>query len=777
MIPLEEILNAPLLPTNLPSFEIIKECQKAIDNCSESGSDSESEEEEIEEVFPCECRYYEHSSNFEAQACGASANCINRELFIECNGEECPCQNRCQNQRFQNRQYAQVKVIETPGKGFGLFVCEDLKPGNLIIEYVGEVVDQEQMGRRAEKYAKLGQPHFYFMTLRPNQIIDATCKGNLSRFMNHSCSPNSETQKWIVGGRIKIGLFALKAIKAGSELTFDYKFVRFGNEPQKCLCGEVNCTGFIGVSSQNNNSKSSQNRSGRKRKQVEEVTTEDSDIDELEVFMESDPKFAELPGQVALIVTKLIQTDELEIIKKLLKILESTEKYLCQRKFLNLHGLKLLLTLLTEHVKDSELVFTILKILNGLPLSTRNSIQDAGWFDKLNFITANSYFDQEIRNLSSELYEKWNKLEEILKAPKKSGMKGNSVDTSTLMSVPSEFSSALNRKRQQWTLDSEDRVRDSNHERELKSEDYNSPHKSSEASRSRSPVKKMIPDPMWLSAYAPDGKVYYYHSVTKETTWDVPMIPTPSFSPIQKEETRGQSYYSSRDDKNNSRDSRSERYRDDGNFRHRDSRDRDSRDNRDYRDSRDHRDTRESRDSRDHRDIRESRDYRSSRESVPSKFTSTQSSALLEGIEDSSQLTAVIERAKARRIQHEDECVARVGVEAEEEFITSPISSEGQLHGVDKKYYVKLKEEVSGVVIRFLSHYKNELGGDFKSIARKYTHKIVEKELKDSSITTTSTHSPSGAILNAKKKQKIKYYLGEVLNARGIKSVPDHVKK
>ena len=131
MISLDELLLAPILPKNLPSFEIINECQLAdsdSDENSEEETEEEEEEEDIEEVFPCECGYDENSNNFEAQACGPLANCINRELFIECNVEECPCRDRCQNQNFQKRKYAQVKVIETEGKGFGLFTCEDLRP-------------------------------------------------------------------------------------------------------------------------------------------------------------------------------------------------------------------------------------------------------------------------------------------------------------------------------------------------------------------------------------------------------------------------------------------------------------------------------------------------------------------------------------------------------------------------------------------------------------------------------------------------------------------------
>ena len=148
---LEELIAAPKIAVNVPPFEIIEESEVARDrppkksrkksreSQSASESDSEfSEDEEdygdvdsnVEEVFPCECRYdhglEETSPN--SQACGSHSNCINRDLFIECNAEDCPCREKCQNQRFQRRQYANVKVFETKGKGFGLFTLQDLKP-------------------------------------------------------------------------------------------------------------------------------------------------------------------------------------------------------------------------------------------------------------------------------------------------------------------------------------------------------------------------------------------------------------------------------------------------------------------------------------------------------------------------------------------------------------------------------------------------------------------------------------------------------------------------
>ena len=55
-------------------------------------------------------------------------------------------------------------------------------------------------------------------------------QGGLGRFINHSCLPNCETQKWLVRGELTIGLFAKTDIPADSELTFDYNFDRYGDK-------------------------------------------------------------------------------------------------------------------------------------------------------------------------------------------------------------------------------------------------------------------------------------------------------------------------------------------------------------------------------------------------------------------------------------------------------------------------------------------------------------------------------------------------------------------
>lgn len=171
-------------------------------------------------------------------------SCINRALHIECTPGTCPCGDLCMNQRFQKREYVRLKKIKTEKKGYGLLANEDIRMGEFIIEYVGEVIDNAELEKRLNEYS--GERHFYCLTLSKGETIDAGRKGNISRFINHSCNPNCVTQKWQVLGEMRIGLFAKRDISKGEELTFDYQFERVGMKIQKCFCGEPNCAKYLG---------------------------------------------------------------------------------------------------------------------------------------------------------------------------------------------------------------------------------------------------------------------------------------------------------------------------------------------------------------------------------------------------------------------------------------------------------------------------------------------------------------------------------------------------
>jgi SET domain-containing protein len=82
------------------------------------------------------------------------------------------------------------------------------------------------------------------------QYIDATKKGGIGRFANHSCNPNSEVQKWVVGRRLRMGIFTKQDVIKGEEITFNYNVDRYGHDAQICYCGEPNCVGTIGGKTQ-----------------------------------------------------------------------------------------------------------------------------------------------------------------------------------------------------------------------------------------------------------------------------------------------------------------------------------------------------------------------------------------------------------------------------------------------------------------------------------------------------------------------------------------------
>ncbi|KAJ6638628.1 putative histone-lysine N-methyltransferase Mes-4 [Pseudolycoriella hygida] len=186
------------------------------------------------EPHPCACK------PDDPDPCGPSSGCANRICHTECDAAMCPAQDKCRNQCIDKRQYASFRLEHMGKKGFGLIADTFISEGTMVIEYVGELVtEQEFQSRLATKQTQ----NFYFMKYGTRQYIDAELKGNMSRFMNHSCNPNVEPRMWAVKGYERVGLVALRNIVEGTELTFNYEY---DDSTHECCCGEKCCKGIIG---------------------------------------------------------------------------------------------------------------------------------------------------------------------------------------------------------------------------------------------------------------------------------------------------------------------------------------------------------------------------------------------------------------------------------------------------------------------------------------------------------------------------------------------------
>ncbi|XP_048685461.1 histone-lysine N-methyltransferase NSD3 isoform X2 [Lepidochelys kempii] len=196
---------------------------------------------DLSEIPRCNCKPSDENP------CGLESECLNRMLQYECHPQVCPAGERCQNQRFTKRLYPDAEIIKTDRRGWGLRTKRNIKKGEFVNEYVGELIDEEECRLRIKRAHENSITNFYMLTVTKDRIIDAGPKGNYSRFMNHSCNPNCETQKWTVNGDVRVGLFALCDIPAGMELTFNYNLDCLGNGRTECHCGAENCSGFLGV--------------------------------------------------------------------------------------------------------------------------------------------------------------------------------------------------------------------------------------------------------------------------------------------------------------------------------------------------------------------------------------------------------------------------------------------------------------------------------------------------------------------------------------------------
>ncbi|MGI8602869.1 MAG: SET domain-containing protein [Verrucomicrobiales bacterium] len=129
--------------------------------------------------------------------------------------------------------------------GTGVFAARDLERGEHVIQYIGERISKAESERRGlallEKSKANGGAAVFIFSLNDECDLDGDVPDNDAKLINHSCQPNCEA----CNISDEIWICALRPIKSGEELTFNYGFDFDTWEDHPCRCGSPNCVGYI----------------------------------------------------------------------------------------------------------------------------------------------------------------------------------------------------------------------------------------------------------------------------------------------------------------------------------------------------------------------------------------------------------------------------------------------------------------------------------------------------------------------------------------------------
>ncbi len=143
------------------------------------------------------------------------ANRVNQRRFVA----DLNDQKRTLGQDSDVLRFNQLKKRKKPVKfarsaihNWGLYAMESIPKDDMIIEYVGEEVRQSVANIREMRYIKAGIGSSYLFRIDDVTVIDATKKGGIARFINHSCMPNCTAKIIKVEGSKRIVIYALRDI-------------------------------------------------------------------------------------------------------------------------------------------------------------------------------------------------------------------------------------------------------------------------------------------------------------------------------------------------------------------------------------------------------------------------------------------------------------------------------------------------------------------------------------------------------------------------------------
>lgn len=145
----------------------------------------------------------------------------------------------------ENNKFYEVRKSNI--HNIGVYAIEDIPKGKIIMEYFGRKITKQESEKMVNERIELCKKNpeiakVYVFELNEYYDIDGDVPDNDAKYINHSCSPNCEAD--IIDDKIYI--IALRDIKKGEELTFNYGFEFDENyKEHPCRCGSPNCVGYI----------------------------------------------------------------------------------------------------------------------------------------------------------------------------------------------------------------------------------------------------------------------------------------------------------------------------------------------------------------------------------------------------------------------------------------------------------------------------------------------------------------------------------------------------
>ncbi|XP_059280712.1 uncharacterized protein LOC132034389 isoform X4 [Lycium ferocissimum] len=134
-----------------------------------------------------------------------------------------------------SKGWKSLVVYKSGIHALGLYTSRFISQGEMVVEYVGEIVGLRVADKREIEYLSGKKLQYksacYFFRIDQEHIVDATQKGGIARFVNHSCL---------------VVFSAERDIYPGEEITYDYNF-NHEDEGKKipCYCNSKNCRRYL----------------------------------------------------------------------------------------------------------------------------------------------------------------------------------------------------------------------------------------------------------------------------------------------------------------------------------------------------------------------------------------------------------------------------------------------------------------------------------------------------------------------------------------------------